>query len=170
MKRGVERDRDVVGGHDLAEMREQRGSPAASASAIERMVRPGSRPARSDSSGTNAPSTKTMRRASIEREHGAGVFGARLRGGVGRARERLGLAHQRAQVGVFPLLDAPVRQALGLEAAERGLAQRRDRARARQRALGRGEARRQRGLGRGLDRADSRRSSQPHAASSWYCA
>src|SRR5712692_1010082 len=42
------------------------GSPAASTCAIEPMVRPASRPARSESSGTYAPSTKTMRRASIE--------------------------------------------------------------------------------------------------------
>src|SRR5436190_14748740 len=41
-------------------------SPAASASAVERMVRPASRSARSESSGTNAPSTKTMRRATNE--------------------------------------------------------------------------------------------------------
>src|SRR5215467_12717112 len=40
-------------------------SPAASACAMERMVRPASRPARSESSGTKAPSTNTTRRASI---------------------------------------------------------------------------------------------------------
>src|SRR6266508_4549739 len=42
------------------------GSPAASACAIERILRPASRPARSESSGTKAPSTKTMRRPSID--------------------------------------------------------------------------------------------------------
>src|SRR5437867_3232650 len=41
-----------------------RASPAVSACAIEPMLRPASRPARSESSGTKAPSTKTMRRAS----------------------------------------------------------------------------------------------------------
>src|SRR5215831_18041837 len=41
-------------------------SPAASAWPREEIVSPVSRPARSESSGTNAPSTKTMRRASIE--------------------------------------------------------------------------------------------------------
>src|SRR5229473_1919155 len=40
------------------------GSPAASAPAIGRIVRPGSRPPRSDSSATNAPSTNTRRRHS----------------------------------------------------------------------------------------------------------
>ena len=63
------------------------------------------------------------------------VPGARLGGRVGRAGERLGLAHQRAQIGVFPLLDPPVRQALRFEPAERRLAQRHDLAVARQLAL-----------------------------------
>src|SRR6266487_1296633 len=40
-------------------------SPAASACAMEPMVSPGSRRARSESSGTNAPSTNTIRRASM---------------------------------------------------------------------------------------------------------
>src|SRR5262249_40642747 len=40
-------------------------SPTASACAMERMVRPASRPARSESSGTKAPSTNTTRRTSI---------------------------------------------------------------------------------------------------------
>src|SRR5216684_2191189 len=42
------------------------GSPAANVSASERMVRPASRSARSESSGTNAPSTNMRRRASIQ--------------------------------------------------------------------------------------------------------
>src|SRR4051812_1589423 len=41
-------------------------SPEASACASERMLKPGSRSARSDSSATKAPSAKTMRRPSIE--------------------------------------------------------------------------------------------------------
>src|SRR5258705_10973906 len=41
------------------------GSPTASASPSERIVSPASSAARSESSGANAPSTKTMRRASI---------------------------------------------------------------------------------------------------------
>ena len=43
-------------------------------------------------------------------ERRAGILGARLRGRVRRRRERLGVAHQRAQVGVFPFLDPAVRQ------------------------------------------------------------
>ena len=53
------------GGTTLPRCAASCGSPAAIASAIERMVRPGDRLARSESSGTNMPSTKTMRRASM---------------------------------------------------------------------------------------------------------
>ncbi len=70
--------------------------------------------------------------------------------GAGRARQRLGLAHQRAQVGVFPFLDAAVRQTLGVETVERVLAQRRDRAFARQRVARGRKSSAQRLLGRGL--------------------
>ena len=70
--------------------------------------------------------------------------------GAGRARQRLRLAHQRAQVGVFPLLDAAMRQAFGVEAAEGVLAQGRDRALARQRGARRRKGVAQRLLGRGF--------------------
>ena len=130
------------------------GSPPASRCAIEPMVRPVSRSARSESSGTKAPSTKTIARASIEGERGDRLPGARLRGRIGHARERLGVAHERAQVGIFPFLDAAVRQPFGLEPPESVFAQRSDRRRARKRALHHGEIRRQRGFGRSLDRAD----------------
>jgi hypothetical protein len=40
------------------------------------------------------------------------------RRGIGRAGERPGLAHEGAQVGVLPVLDAAVRQAARLEARE----------------------------------------------------
>ena len=94
-------------------------------------------------------------RARLDRsERGDRLPGARLRGRIGHARERLGVAHERAQVGIFPLLDAAVRQPFGLEAPESIFAQRSDRRRARKRALHRGEIRRQRGFGRSLDRAD----------------
>src|SRR5262245_2618145 len=48
-----------------------------------------------------------------------------LRGG--RFRKRLGLAYQRTQVGVFPFLDAPMRQAARIKATERVVAQRNNR-------------------------------------------
>ena len=44
------------------------------------------------------------------------------RRGIGRSGERLGIAHQRAQVGVLPVLDAAMRQALAGEQVERGRA------------------------------------------------
>src|SRR6516225_7182675 len=84
----------------------------------------------------------------------AGAGGADLGGGVGRRRERQRIAHQRAQVGVLPFLDAPARQARLLEASESLLAQRRNRARPRQRTFRRREVCRERALGRGLDRAN----------------
>ena len=85
---------------------------------------------------------------------GARVLGTRFRRRIGRVRERLGVAHERAQVGVFPLLDPPVRQAERFEAAERCLAQGRDPALARQLRLGGRERLRQGKLGIGLGRAD----------------
>ena len=43
--------------------------------------------------------------------------------GVGRACQRLGVAHQHAQVGVFPVLEPPMRKSVGDEVPERGFAQ-----------------------------------------------
>src|SRR5437870_100183 len=54
------------------------GSPAASAAAIGRIVRPGSRPPRSDSSATNAPSTNTRRRHSTSARIWAAVWARAL--------------------------------------------------------------------------------------------
>ena len=82
------------------------------------------------------------------------ALGPQLGGGVRRSRQRLGVTHERAQVGVFPLLDAPVRQPLGIEVAERGLAQRRDAVTAGQPVLDGGECLRERLLGTGLHLAD----------------
>ena len=95
------------------------------------------------------PSTNTMRRAVDAGEHAAGVLGPRFRRRVRRRRERLGVAHQRAQVGVLPLLDAPVRQA--------GASKRRNAASRRRRGGGAGKPRAQRR--EGLDEARLRRRS-----------
>ena len=123
---GVERDRHVVGREHLAEIR---CSPAesfcASACAIGRIARPASSVvsptvrARTRRRRTRGAGTRC--RASSAPASLARAFAA----GVGRARERLGVAHHRAQIGVFPLLDAPMRQADRSEALERGRAQRR---------------------------------------------
>jgi hypothetical protein len=80
----------------------------------------------------------------------------RDRGGVRHAGERLGVAHHGAQIGVFPLLDAAVRQvrqAGSVKAAERGLAHRADRFCARQPRLGGRIGVGERELGGGLDLA-----------------
>ena len=86
---------------------------------------------------------------------------------IGRAGQRLCLAHQRAQVGVFPFLDAPVRQAFGVETLERVVAQGRDRALAGQRAARRRKGAGKRLLGRGFRVAHFH---VHHAASSANCA
>ena len=87
-QRGVERDHALVArpARPCRDVGDQRDRPPPAPRAIERMVRPGDRSARSDSSGTNAPSTNTMRRASMSPISCAGVLGARLGGGVGRRR------------------------------------------------------------------------------------
>ena len=153
-ERGIERDRHIVGRHQLAQMGDE-------------LLIAGGEPLRHRAdreAGFQVGEIGELRhegavdeddRARLDRgEHGDRVLGARLRGRIGHARERLGIAHERAQVGIFPLLDPAVRQPFALEAPERILAQRRDRRRARKRALRHGEIRRQRGFGRSLDRAD----------------
>ena len=92
---------------------------------------------------------------------------AAFRLGAGRARQRLGLAHQRAQVGIFPFLYAPVRQTFRVETFKRILAQGRDRALAGQRIACRRKGSAQRLLGRGLHGANFR---VHQAASSANCA
>jgi hypothetical protein len=91
----------------------------------------------------------------------------RLGRGVGRTCQRLCLAHQRAQVGIFPFLDPPVRQTLFGEDVESRITPRRDRIVARQSIARLREGLSQRGFGRGLDDGDFR----VHAGtSSRYCA
>ena len=151
-QRGIERNRDIARRRELAEMRPRAsGSFAASAAASDPTVRPRSSAAISDSSGTNAPSTKTSRRHSTSPSIAPAVLAPRLGRGIGRARQRLCLAHQRAQVGVLPLLDAAMRQALLGEQVEGGRALRRDRVAARQPRARLGKGVRQSGLRRGLD-------------------
>ena len=87
-------------------------------------------------------------------EQGAGRFRPRFCGGIGRRRQRLCLAHQRAQIGVFPVLDAAMRQAGLGEHVEGRRALRRDRAIAGQPPARLRKGLRQRGLRRGLDDGD----------------
>ena len=149
---GVERNRDIVGRHDLAELRRSaRCRWTRAPAAIERMVSPGSSSARSDSSGTNAPSTKTMRRPSI----GAKAAPASL----ARA---LAAASGGAASGFASRISA--RRSVYFHSSTRrcgrpAVSNRRNAASRRSAAPGSsrfavGEARRQRGLGRRPDRAD----------------
>src|SRR5262249_33134725 len=100
------------------------------------------------------------------RRNAPGVLGMRLRCRIRRGGERLRVPHKRAQIGVFPLLDAEMRQPLLLELPERGLALRGERSSARQRRLARRETLDERGFGRRPDRMYV--GVHGHAASSWY--
>jgi hypothetical protein len=165
---GVERNRDVVGRHDLAEMSEQ------VAIAGRQRLRHGA----NGEAGLEASEIGEFRHESAVDEYDAAgvdggklseeLLGAGLGGRIGHARERLCLPHERPQIRVFPFFDAPMRQTLGLETAERVLAQRADRRGARKRTLGGGKVRRQHGLGRSLDRTYLGVHRKLHAISSWY--
>ena len=122
---GVERDRrdrrsrrPCRGAARPAHRRPRAPPPSSGWSRPARGRRDRTAPARTRRRRTRAGGTRRRRAA---RRHPWRAPSRRHR----RARERLGVAHQRAQVGVFPLLDAPVRQARRGEALERGLAQRR---------------------------------------------
>ena len=104
------------------------GSPLDSASASEPTVSPGSKAGNVGQFGDERAVDKHQPARFDVAEQGAGRLRPRLGGGIGRRRERLGVAHQRAQIGVFPVLDAPVRQAGLGEHVERRRALRRDRA------------------------------------------
>ncbi len=78
-------------------------------------------------------------------------LGAGNRCGIGRSGKRLGIAHQRAQIGVLPVLDAAMRQALADEKVERGGALFGDRRPAGQPLARLGKGVRQGGLRRRLD-------------------
>ncbi len=65
----------------------------------------------SDSFGANTPSTSTTRRTPCDGVKLQGGGRALQRRGIRRRRQRQHLAHQHAQIGVFPVLDPPVRQA-----------------------------------------------------------
>ena len=70
-------------------------------------------------SARTTPSTSTSRRApaiACSFERGAG---ARQRRRIRRRRQRQHLAHQHAQIGIFPVLDPPMRQARALVSLER---------------------------------------------------
>ncbi len=153
-QRGIERQRRVVAGDDLAEMPRDK-----------RVTLRQHRRHRADGQTLfqGAEIGKLGNESAVDEDDAAafhiadrasGRFGARLGGGVGRRGQRLGLAHQRAQVGIFPFLDAPMRQSARIKAAESALAQGGDRPAARQLLLHRGKGIGERKLGRGLQGFD----------------
>ena len=122
----VERDRDIVGGHDPTQMGEK------VAIACRQRLRHGAdgQPrleARKIGEFRHQGAVDEHDAARLNRgEHGERVFGARLRRRVGHGGERLGVAHERAQVGIFPFFDAAMGQPLRLETPERRLPARRN--------------------------------------------
>ena len=152
---GVERHRNIVTGASLPRCAVSVGSPSDSAMASEPTVRPASSALRSDSSATNAPSTKTRRRVSTSPRIAPAIFARALAAASGGLGERLGVAHQRAQIGIFPLFDAAMRQAFLGEHVEGRVALRGNRFVAGQTRARLREGVRQRGLRRGLDDAST---------------
>ena len=157
---GIERDRDIAGRRELAEMRGERriavGQRGGERADREPRLQIGEIGQFGDEGAVDEDQAAGLDIA----EQCAGGFRPRLRRGVRRARQRLGIAHQRAQIGIFPLLDAAMRQAFFGEHIEGRLALRRNRVIAGQPRARLRKVLRQRGLGRGLDGGDSRRSRQ----------
>ena len=163
-ERGVERDRDIVGRHDLAQPLRHRRVAGRQGLRHRADGQPGFEPGEVGQFRHEGAVDQHDAPAFDGGERRAGILRARLRGRVRRRRQRLGVAHEGAQVGVFPFLDPPVRQPGDLEPLERGFAQRRG---ARQAALRRGEGGAQGRFSRGLDRPNV---GVHDAISSVYCA
>ncbi len=145
-QRRVERDRDVIGVESFADMRrdqrvalgERLGQRADGQARLRRQVRQLRHEGTVDEGELAAIDTG---------EDLARFLGSRLSRRIGWRRQRMGLAQQRAQIGVFPLLDAPMRQPTCVETLESVVAQRRHRALARQVRACRRKGRAQRLLG-----------------------
>ena len=116
---GVERHRHVVGRDELAKMRyhlriadRQRLRHRTDGEAFLEIGKIGQlRHKRAVDEDDAATLDRCQRRAGVPR--------ARFGGGAGNTGERLGVAHQRAQVGVLPFLYPPVRQAGRIKTLER---------------------------------------------------
>ena len=171
---GIERDRDVIGSARPCRDAAMSGSPAASACAIERMrqarleVREIGQLRRRTRRRRTRCGAPRSRRASRRRLR-ARAFAAASGGAASGLASRI----ERAQVGVFPLLDPPVRQALprrsGRNASSRSAAHRRPRPASRapwpRRKLASASAR----LGRGLASGGLRAFIRIHLPSSRSC-
>ena len=124
-------DHDAIGHHRAVErhhrigivgreqLRLQRGIAGFQHLAQGADSRPFSRPPSSDSCGANTPSTSTSLRTPVDRMQLQAPPRPRQRRLIRRRRQRQHLAHQHAQIGVFPVLDPPVRQAGALISLER---------------------------------------------------
>ncbi len=111
--RGVERERRVVlQRRDAAETLQHRGIALRQGLGQRADGKTRLKRGKIGQIGANTPSTITIRRAFTAARKAPADFAVELRRRIRRRRQRLGIAHQRAQVGIFPFLDAPVRQAL----------------------------------------------------------
>ena len=153
-QRGIERDRGIACRRELAEMGSERRIAIGQRVGERADRKPRLQAGNVGQFGHESAIDKHQPARFDVGEQGAGRLGPRLGGGIGRRGERLGVAHQRAQVGVFPLLDAAMRQAGLGEHVERRRALRRDRAIAGQPPARLRKGLRQRGLRRGLDDGD----------------
>ena len=127
------------------------GSPPASASARDVIESPLSRALKIGQFGHERAVNESEPPHLDVAEHAARGLGVRLIDRIRETRQRLRLAHQRAQVGIFPFLDAAVRETLFGEHIERGHALRGNFAIARQVTAGLGKGICQRAFRRGLD-------------------
>ena len=111
-QRGVERDRNVACRRKLAEMRVSSASFPASAAASELTVRPSlQRRSVGQFRHERAVDENQPQRFDIAEQARRRSCARALACASGGLGERLGVAHQRAQIGVFPVLDAAMRQA-----------------------------------------------------------
>ena len=150
-QRRVERDRNVARGRKLAEMPHQlvvvlgeRGGERSDRQPL--FQRRGVGQFRHERA---VDKNNPQRLALVEQR--AGALGARFGLRIGRGRERLCVAHQRAQIGIFPVLDPAMRQAFACEHVESGRPLLRDRLAAGQLRPRLRKRLRQRRLRRGFD-------------------
>ncbi len=153
-QRGIERDRDVACRRELAEMGSERRIAVGQRVGERADRKPRLQGGNVGQFGDESAVDKHQPARFDVAEQGAGRLRPRLGGGIGRRCERLCVAHQRAQIGVFPVLDAAMRQAGLGEYVEGRRALRRDRATAGQPPARLRKSLRQRGLRRGLDDGD----------------
>ena len=118
-ERSIERDRDVVGRNHGAERADNLRIAGRERTGHGNDRQPGIEPGKIGQVGHECAVNEHEPLRVKSGQKPFGLARARDRGGIRRPGERLGVAHQRAQIGVLPFLDAPVRQTVRLETAER---------------------------------------------------